>query len=140
RGSRAAVSVVVLAALAASASAATTGPFPVTVETAVKMPMRDGVMLVADIYRPQAEGRFPVILQRTPYNRTLVPHTGLVLASQGYVVVLQDVRGRFASEGEFYPFRNEANDGYDTVEWAAALPYADGKVGMFGGSYVGATQ
>ena len=64
----------------------------------------------------------------------------MYLASHGYVVILQDTRGRFDSEGEFYPFRHEANDGYDTVEWAASLPYADGRVGMFGGSYVGATQ
>jgi len=55
-------------------------------------------------------------------------------------VIAQDVRGRFESEGEWYPFKNESQDGYDTVEWAAALPYSNGKVGMFGGSYVGATQ
>jgi hypothetical protein len=119
--------------------AATPGPFRVTAEMAVKVPMRDGVVLVADIYRPVAEGRFPVLLQRTPYNRS-DPTSGVVLASHGYVVVLQDTRGRYDSEGEFYPFRHEAADGYDTVEWAAALPYANGRVGMFGGSYVGATQ
>jgi hypothetical protein len=101
--------------------------------------MRDGVMLVADIYRPSAPGKFPVLLERTPYNRQ-DPGTGIFLASHGYVVVLQDTRGRYASEGEFYPFRYESQDGYDTVEWAAALDYSDGKVGMFGGSYVGATQ
>ena len=137
--SRTAMAVFALAALARAVSAASPGPFQVTVETAVKVPMRDGVTLVADVYRPQAEGRFPVLLQRTPYNRS-APTTGVVLASHGYVVVLQDTRGRFGSEGEFYPFRNEASDGYDTVEWAAALPYANGRVGMFGGSYVGATQ
>ncbi|HEY2946725.1 MAG TPA: CocE/NonD family hydrolase [Vicinamibacteria bacterium] len=134
-----AVAVLLAAVLAPVAWAATPGPLQVAVETAVEVPMRDGVVLVADVYRPQAEGRFPVLLLRTPYNRS-APTTGVVLASHGYVVVLQDVRGRFASEGEFYPFRNEASDGYDTVEWAAALPYANGKVGMFGGSYVGATQ
>jgi putative CocE/NonD family hydrolase len=115
------------------------GPFPVRAEAGVKVPMRDGVALVADVYRPEAAGRYPVLLQRTPYNRHH-PEKGVLLASHGYVVVYQDTRGRFDSEGEFYPFRNEAQDGYDTVEWAAALPYADGKVGMFGGSYVGATQ
>ena len=62
------------------------------------------------------------------------------MAAHGYVVVIQDTRGRFDSQGEFYPFRYESQDGYDTVEWAASLPYANGKVGMFGGSYVGATQ
>src|SRR5438552_155679 len=131
--------VLALLAVAPRARAADPGPLPVTVETGVKVPMRDGVTLVADVYRPRTEGKFPVLLQRTPYDRR-DPVTGLALASHGYVVVLQDVRGRFGSEGEFYPFRAEASDGYDTVEWAAALPYADGKVGMFGGSYVGATQ
>jgi len=124
---------------AAAGRAADLGPLPVVVETAVKVPMRDGVTLSADVYRPAGEGKFPVLLQRTPYDRR-DPKTGLKLASNGYVVVLQDTRGRFDSGGEFYPFRNESADGYDTVEWAAALPYADGKVGMFGGSYVGATQ
>jgi uncharacterized protein len=113
--------------------------YRVRAESDVQVPMRDGVKLAADVYRPDAEGRFPVLLQRTPYNRA-DPATGVYYASHGYVVVLQDARGRYASEGEFYPFRNEAADGYDTVEWAASLPYADGKVGMFGGSYVGATQ
>ena len=61
-------------------------------------------------------------------------------AAKGYVVVIQDVRGRYTSDGEWYPFKHESEDGYDTVEWAASLPYADGRVGMFGGSYVGATQ
>jgi hypothetical protein len=102
-----AVGVLLSATLAPGAGAATPGPFQVTVETAVEVPMRDGVVLVADLYRPQAEGRFPVLLQRTPYNRS-APTTGVVLASHGYVVVLQDVRGRFASEGEFYPFRTGA--------------------------------
>jgi uncharacterized protein len=122
-----------------AAAAAPMGEHRVSVEGGVRVPMRDGVKLVADVYRPDAPGRFPVLLQRTPYNRAQ-PATGVLLASHGYVVVLQDTRGRYESEGEFYPFRHEARDGYDTVEWAAALPYADGKVGMFGGSYVGATQ
>jgi putative CocE/NonD family hydrolase len=112
---------------------------PVTVETNVRVKMRDGVSLVADIYRPKADGPLPVLLTRTPYNRK-DPSTGIFLASNGYIVIMQDTRGRFDSEGEFYPFRNEAADGYDTIEWAASLPGANGKVGMFGGSYVGATQ
>jgi putative CocE/NonD family hydrolase len=111
----------------------------VTVDSGVRVRMRDGVMLVADIYRPNAPGRFPVLVERTPYNRQ-DPGTGIFLASHGYVVVLQDTRGRYASEGEFYPFVYESQDGYDTIEWAAALDCSDGKVGMFGGSYVGATQ
>lgn len=113
--------------------------YQVTAQSGVRAKMRDGVTLVADIYRPKAEGKFPVLLIRTPYNRKDAG-TGVYLASQGYVAIQQDVRGRFDSEGEFNPFRNEANDGYDTIEWAAALPYSDGRVGMFGGSYVGATQ
>jgi putative CocE/NonD family hydrolase len=116
-----------------------TESYPVQVQTNVRVRMRDGVSLVCDIYRPKAEGRFPVLLIRTPYNRK-DPATGMYLASHGYVSIHMDTRGRFDSEGEFYPFRHEANDGYDTVEWAASLPYSDGRVGMHGGSYVGATQ
>src|SRR3972149_3225385 len=86
---------------------------PVRVETGVGAKMRDGVVLMAGVYRPAADGSFPA---------------------------LQAPRGGFASEGEFYPFRHEIADGYDSVEWAAAQPWSDGKVGMFGGSYVGATQ
>src|SRR3954451_5160757 len=102
--------------------------------------MRDGVTLRADVYRPGADGRFPVLLQRTPYNKDGDHGFGLKAAARGYIVVVQDVRGRYASDGEWYTFKHEADDGYDTVEWAAALPHADGRVGMFGGSYVGATQ
>jgi putative CocE/NonD family hydrolase len=114
-------------------------PYEVVIERNVEAKMRDGVILRADIYRPKADGKFPVLLERTPYNKQ-GPDLGLRAAAQGYVVVIQDVRGRYSSEGEWYPFLNESNDGYDTVEWAASLPYSNGKVGMFGGSYVGATQ
>src|SRR2546430_2151371 len=112
----------------------------VIVERNVAAKMRDGVTLRADIYRPKADGRFPVLLVRTPYDKQGIMTFGLRAAKRGYVVIAQDVRGRFTSEGEWYTFKNESLDGYDTVEWAAALPYANGKVGMFGGSYVGATQ
>ena len=114
--------------------------FEVVIQNGVRVKMRDAVTLAADIYRPKSEGKFPVLLQRTPYNRKGDAGTAHELASHGYVVVLQDTRGRFDSGGEFYPFRHESQDGYDTIEWAAALDYSDGKVGMFGGSYVGATQ
>lgn len=114
--------------------------YQVKVEGSVPAKMRDGVVLVADVYRPQADGKFPVLLQRTPYNRAGGAADAIQMASHGYVVVLQDTRGRFDSGGEFYPFRYESQDGYDTVEWAATLPYSSGEVGMFGGSYVGATQ
>src|SRR5271165_6556509 len=115
-------------------------PFAVTYERNVAVKMRDGVTLRADVYRPKADGQFPVLLQRTPYDKNGSVEFGLKAASQGYVVIFQDVRGRYASEGDWYTFKNESNDGYDAVEWAAALPYSNGKVGMFGGSYVGATQ
>jgi putative CocE/NonD family hydrolase len=114
--------------------------YDVAVERNVAAKMRDGVTLRADIYRPKAEGKFPVLLVRTPYDKTGDMGFGLRAAARGYVVIAQDVRGRFESEGEWYPFKNESQDGYDTVEWAATLPYSNGKVGMFGGSYVGATQ
>lgn len=114
--------------------------YRVTIEPGVSVKMRDGVSLAADIYRPVSDEKFPVILSRTPYNRTGDPRMANELASHGYIVVLQDARGRFASGGEFYPFRNESADGYDTIEWAAKLDQSNGKVGMFGGSYVGATQ
>jgi putative CocE/NonD family hydrolase len=115
-------------------------PDGLKVEVGVKMKTRDGVTLVADVYRPEAEGRFPTLLQRTPYDRKGGIGEARTLAAAGYTVIRQDVRGRFDSEGEFYPFRHEAEDGYDAVEWAAALPYSNGMVGMWGGSYVGATQ
>jgi putative CocE/NonD family hydrolase len=127
-------------ALMAAGVARAAGNYEVLVERNVAAKMRDGVTLRADIYRPKAEGKFPVLLVRTPYDKTEESSFGMKGAARGYVVVEQDVRGRFTSEGEWYTFKNESQDGYDTVEWAAALPYSNGKVGMFGGSYVGATQ
>ncbi len=127
----------VIAFLAVSAGAQTGS---VTVERDVKVAMRDGVILHADIYRPKQDGKFPVLLQRTPYDKRGDVSFGYKAASKGYVAIVQDVRGRYTSEGEWYTFRYESQDGYDTVEWAAALPYSNGKVGMWGGSYVGATQ
>ena len=114
-------------------------------ETDVLIPMRDGTRLYADVYRPDTPGRVPVLLQRTPYNKALPAARTAVLdplraASHGFAVVIQDTRGRFTSEGEFYPFLNEIDDGHDTVEWCAAQPWSSGKIGMFGRSYVGATQ
>jgi putative CocE/NonD family hydrolase len=114
--------------------------YRVVYEGNVPVKMRDGVTLRADIYRPKADGKFPVLLERTPYNKYSNLDAGLKGAAHGYVVIIQDVRGREASEGEWYPFKYEPDDGYDTIEWAAALPYSTGQVGMMGGSYVGATQ
>src|ERR1700693_2696927 len=114
--------------------------YEVTIEQGVPIKMRDGVTLRADICRPKAEGKFPLLLTRTPYDKNRTGDFCRKAGARGYVVVAQDVRGRYASEGDWYPFKYESQDGYDTVEWAAALPYSNGKVGMFGGSYVGATQ
>ena len=116
--------------------------YAVITQNGVPMKTRDGVTLYSDIYRPRADGTFPVILMRTPYDKSVSWAVGPAyqIATHGYVVVVQDVRGRYTSEGEWYPFRHESNDGYDAVEWAAALPSSNGKVGMIGGSYVGATQ
>ncbi len=104
---------------------------------------RDGVTLRADVYRPEAEGRFPVILSRLPYNKNLRTRPGDIdyFVERGYVVIMQDVRGRFGSDGdEYYPLIWEGRDGYDAVEWAAALPWSNGKVGTMGQSYLGITQ
>ena len=117
--------------------------YPVKVERGVPVKMRDGVILRGDIFRPDAEGKYPVLLERTPYRRATWGYDvnfAQRAASRGYIVFLQDVRGRYTSDGEWYPFLHESDDGYDTIEWIAAQPYADGRVGMFGGSYVGATQ
>lgn len=108
----------------------------------VPMKTHDGVTLYADIYRPTSSEKFPVILMRTPYDKSVnwaVAPTSKIV-SRGYVLIIQDVRGRYRSEGEWYPFRHEQADGFDAVEWAAGLPYSDGQVGMMGASYVGATQ
>ena len=109
----------------------------------VKIPMRDGVKLSADIYSPSGEqGPFPVILGRTPYNNMTEEsiESALFYPQHGYAFVAQDVRGKNDSEGEFYAFANEFEDGYDTVEWIGAQPWCDGNVGMVGASYVGNVQ
>jgi hypothetical protein len=130
-----------LFALTATVSSALAQSTPqVVVENGVAMKTRDGVTLHADIYRPAADGSYPVLLTRTPYNKRNSANFGQKGAARGYIVVVQDVRGRYSSEGDWYPFKYESEDGYDTVEWAAALPHSNGKVGMFSGSYVGATQ
>lgn len=106
--------------------------------------MRDGITLYSDIYVPDEEGTYPVLLMRQPYGRMIastVSHAHpLWYARHGYMVVIQDVRGRGDSEGEFTPFVQETKDGFDAVEWAAALPQSNGRVGMYGFSYQGLTQ
>ncbi|WP_257350845.1 CocE/NonD family hydrolase [Pseudalkalibacillus decolorationis] len=117
----------------------------ILLEKNVPCTLRDGTVLYADIYRPNIDGKFPVLITRLPYGKDLPFYSHRYidtnrLVSNGYVVIIQDVRGRYESEGDFQPFVNEAKDGYDTVEWAASLPYSSGKVGMFGLSYYGFTQ
>ena len=116
--------------------------YDVRMEHNVRVPMRDGVTLSADIYRPDADGTFPVILVRTPYSNNSL---GAVeqskwFAERGYVVVQQDVRGRYDSDGTFYAFKNEPDDGFDTDEWLGTQPWSNGKIGTIGESYVGFTQ
>ena len=116
----------------------------VKVESNVPVPMRDGTVQYADVYRPDGPEPLPVMLQRTPYDKTSSLSISMIdplkAARNGYAVVIQDSRGRFTSEGEYYVFRDHIDDGYDTVEWAASQPWSTGKVGMYGASYVGATQ
>ncbi len=124
-------------------AAASEGVYDVTVEQNVMVPMRDGVRLSTDIYRPTRDGRFPVILIRTPYGGTSAVATVAKYssyASQGYVVISQDVRGRFDSEGAWYPYINEINDGDDMQWWAGTQPWSNGNVGMLGSSYLAAAQ
>jgi uncharacterized protein len=123
-----------------AAPAATEPVVQINAEHGVTMKTRDGVTLRADVYWPAAEGKYPTLLQRTPYNKVNAAEFARKAAARGYLVVVQDVRGRYSSDGEWYTFKHESEDGYDAVEWAAALPQSDGRVGMFGGSYVGATQ
>jgi len=102
--------------------------------------MRDGVELSADVYRPDAPGKFPVILSRTPYLKSSVYAYAKSFVPHGYVWVAMDVRGRGDSDGKFVPYRNDGVDGYDAIEWCARQPWSTGKVGTIGGSYNGRTQ
>lgn len=109
----------------------------------VPVAMRDGVVLRADVWRPAASGPFPVLVYRTPYDKRRAPESYTTFrraVERGYAVVIQDVRGRYASEGEFVPYRQEGRDGYDTIEWAARQAWSNGSVGTFGLSYPGAVQ
>jgi len=110
-------------------------------EKNVMVPMRDGIKLATDIYRPASDGKFPVILVRIPYDKKTMEMVGQVFAQQGYVCVIQDCRGTFHSEGViFFPLFKEADDGMDTTEWVAKQPWFSGKMGAWGGSYFGYTQ
>jgi putative CocE/NonD family hydrolase len=110
----------------------------------LRVPMRDGVELALDVLRPDVDDPLPVVLLRTPYDkvlaRTASPELYERLAERGYIVAFNDCRGRFNSDGVFRPYFDEADDGFDTVEWIAGQDWCDGNVGMTGGSYVGQTQ
>lgn len=114
--------------------------FEVKVLASTMIPMRDGIKLSTDIYLPQTDGKVPLILIRTPYKKEMTEIQGRYYARRGYAVAVQDCRGRFGSEGVWEPFLNEPKDGYDAIEWLAAQPWSNGKVGMIGGSYVGWVQ
>src|SRR5712691_11722481 len=109
----------------------------------VSVPMRDGVTLRADVLLSSAEGKFPALIYRTPYGKHFALKEYKTVAkavARGYAVVVQDVRGRYASEGEFVPYQNEGRDGYDTIESVAKQSWCDGNIGTFGLSYPGAVQ
>lgn len=130
-----------LALCALATPSARQAPADLVIEKNVEARMRDGVVLRADVYRPGGAGRRPALLQRTPYSKN--PGTADSqfhrLARAGFVVVVQDTRGRYMSDGVAVP-HDEGADGYDTIEWVARLPYVDGRVGMFGGSYSATVQ
>ena len=119
----------------------------VLIEKTVVVPLRDGVRTYADVYRPADGPPAAAIVTRTPYDKEVmaggmglpVLPSPVKLAERGYAAVVADCRGRFRSEGEFTPFLNEARDGYDTVEWAAAQPWCNGRTAISGASYFGAT-
>ncbi len=116
---------------------------PVFAETrteTVRVAMRDGVTLATDVYRDDALSPAPVVLMRTPYDRTRQKEMGTRWSSAGYIFVVQDCRGTRDSEGVLAPYNSEGQDGYDTIEWLTRQPWCNGRIGMVGGSYVGAVQ
>src|SRR5262249_7704397 len=114
-------------------------PGTMVVEKNVMVPMRDGVRLATDIYRPAGEGQFPVVLIRTPYGSETpeLAKRGANYVAHGYALAIQDCRGKYDSEGDWYGKRDEAKDGSDAITWLGTRPWSNGKVGMTGGSYLG---
>ena len=117
----------------------------VIIDRNVMVDMRDGISLASDIYRPSIEGKYPVLVHRIPYNKSMMHYIGsqmlnpIIGVENDYVVIIQDCRGCFASEGVMTPYTQEADDGYDTIEWAAQQPWSNGRVGIYGSSYMGIT-
>jgi uncharacterized protein len=125
--------------------AQTNSVYEVSVAKNEMVRMRDGVQLATDIYRPARngsaiDGKFPVILDRTPYNKDSISAAANYLVPHGYVVIAQDVRGRYRSEGRWFPIRDDPNDGFDLAKWIGSQPWFDGHIGTMGSSYEGATQ
>jgi putative CocE/NonD family hydrolase len=117
----------------------------IQLETNLRIPMRDGVDLAADLYLPETDGPVPALVERTPYDRQRAQARNFALevrraAEAGFAVLVQDTRGRYASGGDFRPFFNESQDGADTLAWVAQQPWCSGRIGMFGGSYGGLAQ
>ncbi|HEV3233628.1 MAG TPA: CocE/NonD family hydrolase [Candidatus Dormibacteraeota bacterium] len=117
----------------------------IVIDRGVSTPMRDGTVLVSDLYRPDDDARHPVLLTRTPYDRTfpLTAHHSIDIAEmalRGYICMVQDVRGRFGSEGSYETYTYDAKDGFDTIAWITEQPWSDGNVGMFGTSYMAQAQ
>lgn len=116
-------------------------PAHALVKRDVKSAMRDGVKLAASVYLPASNGKFPALLVRTPYGRgSELSENYRFLVDRGYAFVMQDVRGRYASEGHFHPLQQEIPDGADTLDWIARQPWCNGRIGMLGGSYSGLVQ
>ena len=132
---------VALTATAAAMSIAQAQGPSIRIDKNVEARMRDGVILRADVYRPDSAARLPALLERTPYSKNPGSGDSLFrrLAASGFVVIVQDTRGRYTSDGVARP-HDEGEDGYDTIEWAAQLPSVNGRVGTFGGSYSATTQ
>jgi len=123
------------------AGALSAAPDRISTALDVAVPMRDGVRLSANVFRPEGPGRYPAILVRTPYGKgSAISPNYVPFVERGYAVVVQDVRGRYASEGVFRPLEQEPADGGDTLDWIARQPWSDGKIGMLGGSYLGIVQ
>jgi putative CocE/NonD family hydrolase len=145
---RHALGVVIVALLPLPAAAQEAAPTkfiqPMTIEFNRRVPMRDGVELSADVYRPQRATPTPVILMRTPYNKASGGKAAVERmqhwVDDGYTMVFMDVRGRGDSDGKFVPWRDDGRDGFDAVEWCAAQPWSNGKIGTLGGSYLGFNQ
>ncbi len=119
--------------------------FEVAASKDVMIEMRDGVKLAADVYRPSrngaaVDGKFPTLMERTPYNKAGGAGTASFFVPRGYVVIIQDVRGRYKSEGHWRPITDDPNDGFDTARWIGEQPWSDRAVGTIGTSYAGATQ